>query len=132
MSLSLSLSFNTASLLSFSFANMIVLLLGLWLLGVPLSLPVICLSFFCSRSPIRIVRLRQMITYPEELTEPEVSAPDTTPDDLCCVICRDRFKATVMVPCGHVCTCVTCARNTRPVQCPVCQRALLMVVRKFD
>ncbi|KAG9413624.1 hypothetical protein AC1031_012850 [Aphanomyces cochlioides] len=50
-----------------------------------------------------------------------------------CVVCLDRIKQTVCVPCGHVAVCVPCAdklvRTSR--KCPVCRAPVREVVKLF-
>ncbi|KAF0690680.1 Aste57867_17935 [Aphanomyces stellatus] len=50
-----------------------------------------------------------------------------------CVVCLDRTKQTVCVPCGHVAACVPCSdkleRTTR--RCPVCRTEVREFVKLF-
>jgi hypothetical protein len=48
-----------------------------------------------------------------------------------CVICIDRKRATVCLPCGHTCLCVTCSRvQPRRETCVIC-RALLTEIKRL-
>lgn len=44
-----------------------------------------------------------------------------------CVVCLDKPKDHVLVPCGHVCLCKTC---TVP-KCPICRHAVRMKMKIF-
>ncbi len=72
------------------------------------------------------------ITYPAALAEPEKSL-DTTDlaDPRLCIICCDRERNTITVPCGHPYACVTCVLAARPTQCPICRVALTAVMRTY-
>ena len=62
----------------------------------------------------------------------EPSAPDDTPDEKLCVICMDRVKTTVVVPCGHCYACITCVRASAPRACQVCKAPVEKVIRKYE
>ena len=63
--------------------------------------------------------------------EPEVSEGQTPDEDLC-IVCRIRSgKATVNVPCGHACCCVTCAATGQLHKCPVCRKTLTSITRVY-
>jgi len=49
---------------------------------------------------------------------PEPSAPHGTPQSDLCIICCDRERAIVLIPCGHFHLCRTCAQ--RLDKCGVC------------
>jgi len=38
-----------------------------------------------------------------------------------CVVCKDRKKAVLFVPCLHVCVCEECRGRLRPYRCPICK-----------
>eukprot|EP00899_Mesostigma_viride_P014903 jgi/Mesvir1/23413/Mv21104-RA.2 len=46
-----------------------------------------------------------------------------------CCICMDHMNNAVMVPCGHLCTCVECATLVR--SCPLCRSGIQQVVRVY-
>ncbi len=71
-------------------------------------------------------------TYPPVPAGGEPDAPDGTPDAQLCVICQERLRSTVVVPCGHVYSCVTCMAKARPVVCAMCNAHVEKVIRKFD
>ena len=41
-----------------------------------------------------------------------------------CMICMDKAKATVMVPCGHECACVPCVLKDKPTTCYYCHQPI--------
>jgi hypothetical protein len=53
------------------------------------------------------------------------------PEGATCTVCWERERRAVCVPCGHMYLCVSCARDTTPRQCAMCQRPLLAVIRLF-
>ena len=73
------------------------------------------------------------------LLQPLPSAPPSAPPtnmpmyrvvvDNECVVCFDSAVNSVLVPCGHVALCVTCAR--RLTSCPIC-RANISDIHKID
>lgn len=69
---------------------------------------------------------RASIQRPAAPARPEPCAPRGTD---ACAICLDRAVATVCIPCGHLATCVTCARNPQLRGCPICRTRLTSLVR---
>ena len=59
--------------------------------------------------------------------------PRAVPESMECVVCRDRARDTVMVPCGHFVTCMGCARECelRSGKCPICHARIGELVRSF-
>ena len=59
--------------------------------------------------------------------------PQAVPESMECVVCRDRARDTVMVPCGHFVTCMGCARECeqRSGKCPICHARIGELVRSF-
>lgn len=61
-----------------------------------------------------------------------------TRTDAACVACQERRIITALVPCGHMCLCMTCARRVAASQlhserrCPLCRAAIREVVRTFQ
>lgn len=66
------------------------------------------------------------IAYPAPWPE----EPEANDGDLC-AICLARRSATVNVPCGHACLCVTCAASGKLTDCPICRAALTSIVRVY-
>jgi len=51
-------------------------------------------------------------------------------EDRLCVICFEEQKNAIFVPCGHVATCMSCAKQM--IYCPICRGNVNMVVQVFD
>lgn len=52
----------------------------------------------------------------------DTPAPDDAPESSVCVVCFERMRAVVFVPCSHLAVCLTCARTLMPSPlCPVCR-----------
>lgn len=73
---------------------------------------------------------RPATSYPAPWPE-EPAAPDDAADSALCVLCLARVAATVNVPCGHACACVTCAAGGQLTACPMCRAALTTIVRVY-
>ena len=52
-------------------------------------------------------------------------------EDIHCVICLEKKRTHVLVPCGHLCLCADCASNTAPGSCPLCREACTMAVKVY-
>jgi hypothetical protein len=55
-------------------------------------------------------------------------------DEELCVVCVDARKDRLMLPCGHLCACETCAAELvlmRPARCPICREGIRDVMRVF-
>ena len=51
-----------------------------------------------------------------------------------CVVCFDAPKDHIIVPCGHMCVCASCAEQltkTRTPTCPVCREPIRETVKVF-
>ena len=48
-------------------------------------------------------------------------------NDKMCKICMDADYDTVLLPCGHLCTCYKCARPLE--RCPICRKLILTKVK---
>jgi hypothetical protein len=71
------------------------------------------------------------ILYPEAWPDEPDAPADTKPENYC-AICLVRANATAHVPCGHVCSCVTCAVAQKPRTCPICRTVLTSVIRLYN
>ena len=51
---------------------------------------------------------------------------DDLDDEECCVVCCDKRRDTVLVPCGHVVLCSGCCDDVVAAtnECPVCRHAI--------
>lgn len=38
-----------------------------------------------------------------------------------CIICHDREKSVILMPCRHLCLCLECSNNTAVEICPKCR-----------
>ena len=38
-----------------------------------------------------------------------------------CVVCLAAPPSTVLVPCGHLCCCLTCSNSAGMTKCPICR-----------
>lgn len=96
-----------------------------------------CNVMYLETSVPRSVRVdpvaKPQITYPDMPAEgePEITNDDEE-DKVSCIICRERRKATVAVPCGHVYSCITCVRAMRPTQCAICRAPLEKVIPRYE
>jgi len=48
-----------------------------------------------------------------------------------CIVCFERAKDTLLVPCNHICCCSQCAEKLQPNICPVCRSAIQSKVKIF-
>ena len=55
------------------------------------------------------------------------------PDRLVCVICLGAEREVIILPCGHVCVCATCADTllARGDTCPVCRGPIRTVMPAY-
>ena len=73
------------------------------------------------------------IAVPDEKPGDHDGLPDGADDASACVVCAERLRTAVCVPCGHMCLCVPCARKTVLVEhhktCVTCRTPLSAIVR---
>lgn len=43
-----------------------------------------------------------------------------------CAICMDKYKTCIFIPCGHYCTCDSCAFSV--TECPICRSAITTIM----
>lgn len=48
-----------------------------------------------------------------------------------CIVCFEAAPSHVVVPCGHLCLCATCAVRVSPHECPVCRAHSDCIIRVF-
>ena len=55
------------------------------------------------------------------------------PDRLVCVVCLGAEREVILLPCGHVCVCATCADTLlqRGDLCPVCRGPIRTVMPAY-
>ena len=62
----------------------------------------------------------------------EEPPPKKQKTDNVCKICCDNEIDTVLVPCGHIVACGTCASILkREGQCPICKKFIFLVVKTY-
>lgn len=51
-----------------------------------------------------------------------------------CVVCLDAVPNALFLPCGHLCTCTTCARTTcaASTACPMCRQPVLRTLPVYS
>lgn len=63
---------------------------------------------------------------PHESTSPKSTAP--IPEDLTCLICYERLKSAMFLPCAHICCCMECVKSSDLSECPVCRSNIESVI----
>lgn len=48
-----------------------------------------------------------------------------------CVLCLEEKSNTLFLPCGHFCTCASCADSLQQTSCPICREGIKSVVRVY-
>ncbi|KAK2727209.1 hypothetical protein QYM36_007891 [Artemia franciscana] len=71
-------------------------------------------------------RLRQL----HESVIRDRGSVETTREDQLCVVCLTNPKEVILLPCGHVCTCLDCGIRIRE-SCPVCRARVSDMSRAF-
>jgi hypothetical protein len=49
-----------------------------------------------------------------------------------CVICKERPKCVLYMPCRHLCACQDCGHSNRLVQCPLCRQNILERINVYN
>jgi hypothetical protein len=64
----------------------------------------------------------------------DTPAPEGTPDERICVVCRENLRNTVLVNCQHNVTCVKCTNQLKNQQnpCPICRASITTTVSYFQ
>eukprot|EP00042_Codosiga_hollandica_P054459 m.737078 g.737078 ORF g.737078 m.737078 type:complete len:821 (+) comp58903_c0_seq6:757-3219(+) len=73
------------------------------------------------------------VAAPVAVAAPDISAQPVhivSGEDSTCVICMERTLQTVFLPCGHLCTCETCALQV--TDCPLCRSAITQRLRVYS
>ncbi|KAJ1403709.1 hypothetical protein B484DRAFT_338341 [Ochromonadaceae sp. CCMP2298] len=48
-----------------------------------------------------------------------------------CVICCEKEKSVVLLPCRHLCLCDTCSTHDQLVICPLCREPIVHKISVF-
>ena len=46
-----------------------------------------------------------------------------------CIVCRDRDRSVLMIPCRHLCLCDECNDRLTDLQCPVCREVVVDTIK---
>lgn len=49
-----------------------------------------------------------------------------------CVVCQERDKCVVLLPCRHMCLCEPCSQHTELKDCPLCRESILHRIGVFS
>lgn len=49
-----------------------------------------------------------------------------------CVVCLERIKCIVLVPCGHLCLCISCSSRLKMDECPLCREDIIHKQYVYD
>ncbi len=49
-----------------------------------------------------------------------------------CVVCQEREKCVVLLPCRHMCLCEPCSLHEGLMDCPLCREAILHRIGVFS
>jgi hypothetical protein len=63
------------------------------------------------------------------LEQAEEPASGSVNDDLICVICMDKRKCVIFLPCRHLCTCQTCSESVST--CPNCRQPVQSKIKAY-
>lgn len=78
-------------------------------------------------------RIRRFPQVRRSLSSPLPQNKNLSNDDRCCVICQERLKCILLLPCRHVCMCSEC--NVRfqmyDNSCPICRNHIDDTMRIF-
>ena len=66
-----------------------------------------------------VLMMMMMMVLQEQLTRQELGLAK---EQRMCVICQEREKSVVLLPCRHLCLCAHCAQHDHLQQCPLCRR----------
>ena len=58
----------------------------------------------------------------EERVKPREEISSQCGDEDLCVVCLDRVKTHILLPCGHICMCGTCSVGFVGQLCPLCRQ----------
>src|SRR5690606_39011001 len=49
-----------------------------------------------------------------------------------CVVCVERDKSVVLLPCRHMCLCEVCSNYSTMVACPLCRKSIVHRISVFS
>jgi hypothetical protein len=49
-----------------------------------------------------------------------------------CVICQDRIKNMLLLPCKHLCLCEECSGHAQVSSCPICRKPIKEKMKVFS
>ena len=80
--------------------------------------------------PVCFVPLTVQLEVRGGMDETAAPAPGGADDPSVCIVCMDRKRNALLVPCGHMYTCVECtsAFRARKNACPVCRQTIRKVI----
>ena len=52
-------------------------------------------------------------------------------DDLFCIICVEKQRNVITLPCYHMCICYDCYSQLNPKKCPVCKHGVIEIMEIF-
>lgn len=55
-------------------------------------------------------------------------------DDVCCIVCSERKRNVVLIPCSHSVTCIRCVKQISSTtnKCPVCRSEIVDKIFYFN
>jgi SNF2 family DNA or RNA helicase len=56
-------------------------------------------------------------------------SPEPNAENSICVVCMERPRDALLLPCGHVYTCMECVSQFRQRTCPICRAPIQRVIR---
>lgn len=59
----------------------------------------------------------------------EAQQAEVEEEALTCVVCMEQPRNALLMPCGHIYTCMDCVGKLRVKKCPICRAAISRVVR---
>ena len=65
----------------------------------------------------------------QPMSQDEVDQSGKANEDNECVICFDKPKQYLCVPCGHLCFCQDCKNATK--DCPICRQKVVQIIKLF-
>ena len=86
---------------------------------------------------VNYVVLRRAVEAEDEETVDDAEPPPKkarTKDRVCtseCHICMSEPINSVLIPCGHLAACLSCARRCEGKRCPICRELVLVVLQTF-